>query len=52
MREFARHGGLAADNADGWGIAYDEEGDARVFRDVGAAAAGLASELANVFGRC
>lgn len=38
MREFSRHGGLTADNADGWGIAYLEHGDARVFRDVDAAA--------------
>jgi len=38
MREFARHGGLTADHADGWGIAYVQDRDARVFRDVDAAA--------------
>jgi glutamine amidotransferase len=38
MRELARHGGLTADNTDGWGLAYLEEGDARVFRDIDAAA--------------
>ena len=38
MREFARHGGLTADHADGWGMAYVEDRDARVFRDVDAAA--------------
>lgn len=39
MREFASHGGLTADHADGWGLAYVEDRDARVFRDVDAAAA-------------
>ncbi len=38
MREFARHGGLTADHADGWGIAYLKDRDARVFRDTDAAA--------------
>jgi glutamine amidotransferase len=38
MREFARHGGLTADHADGWGIAYIDDRDARVFRDTDAAA--------------
>jgi len=38
MREFARHGGLTADHADGWGIAYVHDRDARIFRDVDAAA--------------
>jgi glutamine amidotransferase len=38
VRELSRHGGLTADNADGWGLAYLEEGDARVFRDIDAAA--------------
>jgi glutamine amidotransferase len=38
MHELARHGGLTADNADGWGLAYMEQGDARVFRDIDAAA--------------
>ena len=38
MREFARHGGITADHADGWGIAYLENRDARVFRDTDAAA--------------
>ena len=33
------HGGLTADHADGWGLAYVEDRDARVFRDVDAAAA-------------
>lgn len=37
MREFARHGGLTADHADGWGIAYFEDHDARIFRDTDAA---------------
>jgi glutamine amidotransferase len=38
MREFARHGGLSADHADGWGIAYLQDRDARIFRDTEAAA--------------
>jgi glutamine amidotransferase len=38
MREFARHGGLTADHADGWGVAYSEDRDVRVFRDTDAAA--------------
>lgn len=38
MREFARHGGLTADHADGWGIAYIHDRDVRIFRDVDAAA--------------
>jgi glutamine amidotransferase len=38
VREFARHGGLTADNTDGWGIAYLVDGDARLFRDTDAAA--------------
>ena len=38
MREFARHGGFTADHADGWGIAYLQDRDVRVFRDVDAAA--------------
>lgn len=38
MREFARHGGLTADHVDGWGIAYLDDRDARVFRDTDAAA--------------
>jgi predicted glutamine amidotransferase len=38
MREFARHGGLTADNADGWGIAFLEDRNARIFRDTDAAA--------------
>ncbi len=38
MREFARHGGLTADHVDGWGIAYVDDRDARVFRDTDAAA--------------
>ncbi len=38
MREFARHGGLTADHVDGWGIAYVQDRDVRVFRDVDAAA--------------
>ena len=38
MREFARHGGLTADHADGWGIAYVDDRDVRVFRDTDAAA--------------
>ncbi len=38
MREFARHGGLTADNVDGWGLAYVEERDVRLFRSVDAAA--------------
>lgn len=38
MREFARHGGLTSDHADGWGVAYVEDRDVRVFRDTDAAA--------------
>ena len=38
MREFARHGGLTADHADGWGVAYVDDRDARIFRDTDAAA--------------
>ncbi len=38
MREFARHGGLTADHADGWGLAYVEGRDVNVFRDTDAAA--------------
>lgn len=38
MREFARHGGVTADHADGWGIAYYDGRHIRVFRDVDSAA--------------
>ena len=38
MREFARHGGLTSDHVDGWGVAYAENRDVRVFRDTDAAA--------------
>lgn len=38
MREFARHGGLTSDHVDGWGVAYAEDRDVRVFRDTDAAA--------------
>ncbi len=38
MREFARHGGLTADHADGWGLAYVEGRDVKVSRDTDAAA--------------
>ena len=38
MREFARHGGLTSDHVDGWGVAYVEDHDVRVFRDTDAAA--------------
>ncbi|CCQ73363.1 class II glutamine amidotransferase [Magnetospira sp. QH-2] len=37
LTELARHGGLTGPHKDGFGIAYYEEGDARVIRDVGAA---------------
>ena len=37
MREFARHGGLTGDHADGWGVAYLEGQDVNVFRDTDAA---------------
>lgn len=38
LREFSRHGGLTADHVDGWGLAYVEDRDVRVFRDIDAAA--------------
>ncbi len=38
LEEFARHGGGTGPHSDGWGIAYYEERDARVIRDVDAAA--------------
>ena len=38
MREFARHSSFTADHADDWGIAYVQDRDVRVFRDVDAAA--------------
>ena len=38
LGEFSRHGGLTADHADGWGLAYVEDRDVRVFRDIDAAA--------------
>lgn len=50
MREFARHGGLTADHADGWGIAYLEDRDARVFRDVNAAAESPYLQLVSALG--
>ena len=50
MREFARHGGLTADHADGWGIAYVEDRDARVFRDTAAAAESPYLQLVSALG--
>ena len=38
MREFALHGGMTSDHADGWGLAYVEGRDVNVFRDTDAAA--------------
>ena len=38
LAEFSRHGGLTADHADGWGLAYVEDRDVRVFRDIDPAA--------------
>jgi len=38
LEEFARHGGLTGPHRDGWGIAYYGDRDARVIRDVDAAA--------------
>ena len=38
LRKFALHGGLTADHADGWGLAYVEDRDVRVFRDTDPAA--------------
>jgi len=50
MREFARHGGLTADHVDGWGIAYPEGRDARVFRDTDAAAESPYLQLVSALG--
>ena len=38
LEEFAQHGGLTGPHKDGWGIAYYGDRDARVIRDVDAAA--------------
>jgi glutamine amidotransferase len=38
LEEFARHGGRTGPHRDGWGIAYYGDRDARVIRDVDAAA--------------
>ncbi|MCK5379426.1 MAG: class II glutamine amidotransferase [Acidobacteria bacterium] len=38
LGEFSRHGGLTADHSDGWGLAYVEDRDVRVFRDIDPAA--------------
>lgn len=50
MREFARHGGITADHADGWGIAYVDDRDARVFRDTDAAAKSPVLQLVSAIG--
>ena len=50
MREFARHGGLTANHADGWGIAYLEDRNARVFRDTDAAAESPHFQLVSALG--
>ncbi len=50
MREFARHGGLTADHADGWGIAYVEDRDVRVFRDTDPAAESPYLQLVSALG--
>ena len=50
MREFARHGGLTADHVDGWGIAYIDDRDARVFRDTDAAAESAYLQLVSAMG--
>jgi predicted glutamine amidotransferase len=50
MREFARHGGLTADHADGWGVAYVDDRDARIFRDTDAAAESRYLRLVSALG--
>ncbi|PLY14612.1 MAG: class II glutamine amidotransferase [Sedimenticola sp.] len=37
LDEFARHGGISGPHKDGWGIAFYEEKDARLIRDVASA---------------
>ena len=37
LEEFARHGGETARHRDGWGVAYFDDGDARVLKEAAAA---------------